>query len=180
MQQKPDVERTIMAEFDKPAAYTEVVSIAGVRQRYAVTAEEWALVIANTKLSPEQLASAERGESNLPEDEELLLRLALAYVMHLRGEQSMERMHTNAVVHLSWPEYKQWKLSGVKWEDFYATEIKPKGIRIGDKLWARKDGALLTVDAIEDGLPFSFIKYDPDDKRMIGGCLRRRLSGRGV
>jgi hypothetical protein len=60
--------------------------------------------------------------------------------MHVRVEESMERMHPELVVHLSWPEYKKWRLSGMEWQAFYRTEIKPQGIRVGDELWARKSG----------------------------------------
>ena len=41
--------------------------------------------------------------------------------------------------------------------------------RLGDSLWGRKNGITATVDAIEDGVAFSFVQYDPDDKRLVGG-----------
>jgi hypothetical protein len=46
---------------------------------------------------------------------------------------------------------------------------KSRPYRLGDSLWGRKNGITATVDAIEDGVPFSFMQYDPDDKRLVGG-----------
>lgn len=58
-------------------------------------------------------------------------------------------------------------------------ESKGAQYRLGQELWARKSGLTNTVDAIEGGIPFSFMRYDPDDKRLVGGLksFLRHASG---
>lgn len=137
------------------------------RKKLDISHEEWTTVVENSGINPERLVLALSGMVRLTRDEEFLLRLAQAYVHRCRGDKITDHLHPGAAVHLSWAEYKKWKTSGMTWDDFYRREIVPQGTRIGDTLWPKNGGVFLKVAAIEDGTPFAFTQYDPDDEGLL-------------
>jgi hypothetical protein len=161
----------------------EVAKINEWRQCYGVTRDEWASVLRNSGITEAQWALMQNDQRALAEDEKLTLRLALAYLFECRLDTAAERLAPpDALISLSWPEFKSWQRSGLDRGEFYTSVIKPqraaRGAQVGDTLWDKKNGQCLRVDAVEDGVAFNFMRYDPHDKRLVGSW--RSLIGHAV